>query len=84
MSIIIHQISSTIIVIKIPLCRFCTTGLPSDIVVEVDDMTFHLHKVTQTQIHPKNLGLFPIIVTTIQSVIEICFQYPFFFLFSFH
>ena len=24
---------------------FCTTGLPSDIVIEVDDMTFHLHKV---------------------------------------
>ncbi|GAB4847082.1 hypothetical protein Ancab_026091 [Ancistrocladus abbreviatus] len=23
---------------------FCTTGLPSDIIVEVDDMTFHLHK----------------------------------------
>ncbi|KAL6222497.1 hypothetical protein ACLB2K_005889 [Fragaria x ananassa] len=23
---------------------FCTTGLPSDIVVEVEDMTFHLHK----------------------------------------
>ncbi|XP_057762287.1 BTB/POZ domain-containing protein At5g66560-like [Arachis stenosperma] len=23
---------------------FCTTGLPSDIVVEVDDMNFHLHK----------------------------------------
>lgn len=23
---------------------FCTTGLPSDIVVEVDDMSFHLHK----------------------------------------
>ncbi|KAL9265652.1 BTB/POZ domain-containing protein [Drosera capensis] len=23
---------------------FCTTGLPSDIVVEVDGMTFHLHK----------------------------------------
>ncbi|XWS29346.1 hypothetical protein CRYUN_Cryun24cG0021500 [Craigia yunnanensis] len=23
---------------------FCATGLPSDIVVEVDDMTFHLHK----------------------------------------
>ncbi|KAB2617964.1 BTB/POZ domain-containing protein [Pyrus ussuriensis x Pyrus communis] len=23
---------------------FCTTGLPSDIVVQVDDMTFHLHK----------------------------------------
>ncbi|KAF8410607.1 hypothetical protein HHK36_003139 [Tetracentron sinense] len=23
---------------------FCTTGLPSDIVVEVDDMAFHLHK----------------------------------------
>ncbi|KAL3526713.1 hypothetical protein ACH5RR_011369 [Cinchona calisaya] len=23
---------------------FCTTGLPSDIVIEVDDMTFHLHK----------------------------------------
>lgn len=27
---------------------FCTTGLPSDIVVEVDDMAFHLHKVTVT------------------------------------
>ncbi|KAF8405138.1 hypothetical protein HHK36_010036 [Tetracentron sinense] len=23
---------------------FCTTGLPSDIVIDVDDMTFHLHK----------------------------------------
>ncbi|KAJ4843703.1 hypothetical protein Tsubulata_024542 [Turnera subulata] len=23
---------------------FCTTGLPSDIVIEVQDMTFHLHK----------------------------------------
>ncbi|XP_058081042.1 BTB/POZ domain-containing protein At5g66560 [Magnolia sinica] len=23
---------------------FCTTGLPSDIVIEVDEMTFHLHK----------------------------------------
>ncbi|GMP28206.1 hypothetical protein CsSME_00003847 [Camellia sinensis var. sinensis] len=23
---------------------FCTTGLPSDVVIEVDDMTFHLHK----------------------------------------
>lgn len=23
---------------------FCTTGLPSDVVVEVDEMTFHLHK----------------------------------------
>ncbi|KAJ9564074.1 hypothetical protein OSB04_000040 [Centaurea solstitialis] len=23
---------------------FCTTGLPSDVVVDVDDMTFHLHK----------------------------------------
>ncbi|KNA23958.1 hypothetical protein SOVF_020300, partial [Spinacia oleracea] len=23
---------------------FCTTGLPSDIIVEVDNMTFHLHK----------------------------------------
>ncbi|TKY70515.1 BTB/POZ domain-containing protein [Spatholobus suberectus] len=30
--------------ITIPSCRFCTTGLPSDIVVEVDDMDFHLHK----------------------------------------
>lgn len=27
-------------------CRFCTTGLPSDIVVEVGEMSFHLHKVT--------------------------------------
>lgn len=26
-------------------CRFCTTGLPSDVVVEVGDMSFHLHKV---------------------------------------
>ena len=25
--------------------RFCTTGLPSDVVIEVGDMTFHLHKV---------------------------------------
>lgn len=25
--------------------RFCTTGLPSDIVVEVGEMSFHLHKV---------------------------------------
>ncbi|KAF8709894.1 hypothetical protein HU200_029608 [Digitaria exilis] len=24
--------------------QFCTTGLPSDIVIEVGDMTFHLHK----------------------------------------
>ncbi|KAK1363876.1 BTB/POZ domain-containing protein [Heracleum sosnowskyi] len=23
---------------------FCTTGLPSDVAIEVDDMTFHLHK----------------------------------------
>ncbi|XVF17789.1 hypothetical protein REPUB_Repub10bG0153900 [Reevesia pubescens] len=23
---------------------FCATGLPSDIIIEVDDMTFHLHK----------------------------------------
>ncbi|XWS41986.1 hypothetical protein CRYUN_Cryun17cG0129500 [Craigia yunnanensis] len=23
---------------------FCATGLPSDVIVEVDDMTFHLHK----------------------------------------
>ncbi|KAF2283648.1 hypothetical protein GH714_013246 [Hevea brasiliensis] len=23
---------------------FCTTGLPSDVVMEVEDMTFHLHK----------------------------------------
>lgn len=25
--------------------RFCTSGLPSDIVVEVGEMSFHLHKV---------------------------------------
>ncbi|OMO84193.1 hypothetical protein COLO4_22177 [Corchorus olitorius] len=25
---------------------FCATGLPSDIVIEVDDMAFHLHKVS--------------------------------------
>ncbi|KAL1538920.1 BTB/POZ domain-containing protein [Salvia divinorum] len=23
---------------------FCTTGLPSDVIIDVDDMTFHLHK----------------------------------------
>ncbi|XP_042432000.1 BTB/POZ domain-containing protein At1g30440-like isoform X1 [Zingiber officinale] len=23
---------------------FCTTGLPSDVIVEVEEMTFHLHK----------------------------------------
>nr|GMD51806.1 BTB/POZ domain-containing protein At5g66560 [Ipomoea batatas] len=23
---------------------FCTTGLPSDVIIEADDMTFHLHK----------------------------------------
>ncbi|KAJ6919504.1 BTB/POZ domain-containing protein [Populus alba x Populus x berolinensis] len=27
---------------------FCTTGLPSDIVIEVEDMTFHLHKFPLT------------------------------------
>lgn len=26
-------------------CRFCKTGLPSDITVVVDDVKFHLHKV---------------------------------------
>ena len=26
-------------------CRFCRTGLPSDITVVVDDVKFHLHKV---------------------------------------
>jgi hypothetical protein len=31
------------------LCaRFCTTGLPSDVVFEVHDMSFHLHKVTSS------------------------------------
>lgn len=25
--------------------RFCTTGLPSDVIVEVGEMSFHLHKV---------------------------------------
>jgi hypothetical protein len=25
--------------------RFCTTGLPSDVTVEVGDVSFHLHKV---------------------------------------
>ncbi|ONM54304.1 hypothetical protein ZEAMMB73_Zm00001d020120 [Zea mays] len=25
-------------------CRFCTTGLPSNVTVEVGDMSFHLHK----------------------------------------
>ncbi|KAE8715704.1 BTB/POZ domain-containing protein [Hibiscus syriacus] len=27
--------------------RFCANGLPSDIIIEVDDMTFHLHKQGQ-------------------------------------
>ena len=26
-------------------CRFCSTGLSSDMEVEVDDMTYHLNKV---------------------------------------
>ncbi|KAK6929183.1 BTB/POZ domain [Dillenia turbinata] len=26
------------------LCRLCSTGLPSDVVVEVGEMSFHLHK----------------------------------------
>ncbi|XP_042432001.1 BTB/POZ domain-containing protein At1g30440-like isoform X2 [Zingiber officinale] len=26
------------------LIWFCTTGLPSDVIVEVEEMTFHLHK----------------------------------------
>lgn len=55
---------------------FCTTGLPSDIVVEVDDMTFHLHKVSltiyrtihfcfmQLKTQTQKLGLFLIIVAT--------------------
>ncbi|KAL8252061.1 hypothetical protein R6Q59_035754, partial [Mikania micrantha] len=30
--------------------RFCTTGLPSDIVVEVDAMSFHLHKTNQKKV----------------------------------
>ncbi|KAJ4979085.1 hypothetical protein NE237_009865 [Protea cynaroides] len=29
-------------------CMFCTTGLPSNVVIEVENMTFHLHKVGQT------------------------------------
>jgi hypothetical protein len=33
------------------VARFCTTGLPSDVVIEVGDMTFHLHKVSQTFPH---------------------------------
>jgi hypothetical protein len=33
---------------SVVLCadRFCTTGLPSDVVFEVQDMSFHLHKVS--------------------------------------
>lgn len=27
------------------ICRLCTTGLPSDVVVEVGETSFHLHKV---------------------------------------
>lgn len=58
---------------------FCTTGLPSDIVVEVDDMTFHLHKVSltiyrtnqfcfmQLKIYTQKLGLFLTIVATIYN-----------------
>ena len=28
-----------------PLCRYCTSGLPSDITVVVGEQSFHLHKV---------------------------------------
>lgn len=33
------------------LSRFCTTGLPSDVTVEVGDMSFHLHKVICISCH---------------------------------
>ena len=41
-----NPFSSRFVFLTTLFCRFCTTGLPSDIVVEVDDMTFHLHKVS--------------------------------------
>ncbi|KAI3695295.1 hypothetical protein L1987_78290 [Smallanthus sonchifolius] len=28
----------------------CTTGLPSDVVVDVDDTTFHLHKIPRNSV----------------------------------
>lgn len=31
---------------------FCTTGLPSDVVIEVERMSYHLHKVSN---HPNLL-----------------------------
>jgi len=48
LSFLVHAnpLSSSFFFFTFLLCRFCTTGLPSDIVVEVDDMTFHLHKVS--------------------------------------
>ena len=36
-------------------CRFCTTGLPSDIIIEVGEVSFHLHKVNLTR--PKQFSL---------------------------
>nr|CAB3493299.1 unnamed protein product [Digitaria exilis] len=36
----------------LPCARFCTTGLPSDVVFEVHDMTFHLHKVCSSASFP--------------------------------
>lgn len=30
---------------QIPISRLCSTGLPSDVIIEIGDTSFHLHKV---------------------------------------
>ena len=47
---------------------FCTTGLPSDIVIEVDDMTFHLHKVFFIFFH-QSLNSFLLFYAILHSLI---------------
>ena len=36
-------------------CRFRTSGLPTDIIIEVGEVSFHLHKVNLTR--PKQISL---------------------------
>lgn len=51
--------------------RFCTTGLPSDVVVEVDDMSFHLHKVSYRQSFPQLFSAVKVVLILKTSVILI-------------
>jgi hypothetical protein len=42
-------------------CRYCTSGLPSDITVVVGEQSFHLHKVNFHQNHSQTYSFFPTI-----------------------